>query len=534
MDSWPIIALAVCAAAGLTVLVVLTLRWHTTSLRRQAEQLNREVSQRRGVEAALRQSHTHYRTVFQSASGGLVIVEDGRIREANPAARALFADDDLVGRAFSDHVPWDSDQGDTWVRCLRSDGVPFYASVSAHVFGNNAHLYTISDVSSLVSAQEQRREMEAELAHTHRLEAIGRLAGGVAHDFNNMLTALAGGAEVLRAELPSHRLEGEVGEVLTDLESVVRRGSQLTGQLLSFGRRQELVTRMVDLTGLIRDLEPMLQRALRDDVVLRISLPSEQLSVIVDPTQLELSLLNLVLNAGEAQPGGGEVRVGLSTLGPGDASLPPLPRAAHQWALVTVADDGIGIPEADIAHVFEPFYSTRDGGTGLGLAAVHGFASQSGGWLKLSSQPGRGSEFRLGLPVESGAPAQVSEMPTPIDSRELMGARVLVVDDNPEVLRVMQRILSRARFDVVATSRPREALALANREVFDLIVTDVIMPELRGQELVRRIRENRRSQVVLFVSAYTDTNENGEIEDPVLHKPFTRNDLLRAVRDVLV
>lgn len=533
MTWWPYLALAIVGLVGLTVSVGLTLRWRTRALREQTRRLNKEIEQRQGAEAALRRSHTHYRTVFQSAADGLVIVHQGEVREVNPAARALFREQNLVGFELDALIEWDSDQGDSWVRCRRPDGTSFQAAVSSHPFGDDARLLTISDVSGLVRAQEERRQLEKELAHGHRLEAIGRLAGGVAHDFNNMLTALAGGAEVLRKELGHRATSEEVKEVVADLEAVVRRGSHLTGQLLSFGRRQDLVTKVVDLVALVRELEPMLHRALRDDVLLKLSLPEQVLSVTVDPSQLELSLLNLVLNAGEAQPDGGEVRLVLTTAATGQVDA-DLPQGATGWAVLEVADDGVGIPADQQAHVFEPFFTTRAGGTGLGLAAVHGFAVQSGGWVRVESKEGDGTRLSLGLPMSVEAPDEPSDPPTPIDHTVLMGVKVLVVDDNVEVLRVMRRILQRAQFNVTATASPNEAVALCRQDVFDLLVTDVIMPELRGPELVERIRRDRPRQRVLYVSAYTDSPENGGFGDPVLHKPFTTNDLLRAVRDLLL
>ena len=378
-----------------------------------------------------------------------------------------------------------------------------------------------------------RRALEARLLEAQKLESIGRLAGGVAHDFNNMLTAILGNVD-FASRVSS--LEA-VQPLLAEIRLTAERSAALTAQLLAFARRQVIEPKVLEPNALVRRLEGLLQRLLGEQITLKLSLHSAG-HVRADASQLEQVVLNLITNARDAMPGGGQVKLETSdaVLELADvAEVPGLVPGAY--VLLQVADEGVGIPASALSQIFEPFFTTRPGGTGLGLATCYGIVKQSGGHLSVQSQPGAGATFSVYLPRVEGAEAAPLKSEPPVAS-EVFGERLLLVEDEAVVRSILERTLERARYRVVVATTAEEALeAVEGRERFDLLITDVVMPGMNGWELGRRLGERWPGLPVLYISGYTeDVIKDGGIIDsglPFLQKPFMPADLLAKIRELL-
>jgi signal transduction histidine kinase/CheY-like chemotaxis protein len=373
----------------------------------------------------------------------------------------------------------------------------------------------------------ERRRLEDDLRQAQRLDSIGRLAGGVAHDFNNLLTTILGVGELLAADLPAG--SPAAGDVASILEAG-RHAATLTRQLLAFARRQRLETRSLDLGEVVRSFTPMLRRLIGEDVAVELELDARAPAVLGDRAQLEQVIMNLGVNARDAMPEGGRLAIEVAPADP-----PPGARhGAGRWCRLRVADTGPGMTPEVMANAFEPFFTTKapGQGTGLGLATVYGIVRQHGGEVRLSSEPGAGLTVEVLLPGVSGQAAEAADGPA---RRTLPGGRetVLVVDDEPSVRRVLEVVLTRLGYRVLSAAGGEEALRTAEREgEVDLLLTDLIMPGMRGTELARRFRERSPRAAVLFMSGYPGS----EPLDPgtrLLAKPLTPEALAAAVRAVL-
>jgi two-component system cell cycle sensor histidine kinase/response regulator CckA len=371
------------------------------------------------------------------------------------------------------------------------------------------------------------KRLEDEVLQSQKLESLGRLAGGVAHDFNNLLMIISGYSDLLLGD-PS--LAPGVRSALTQIRGAGQRGAELTQQLLAFSRKQIGQPRAVSLNSVIRESQSMLQRVIGEDIELVFRLDPEPWTIRADPGQLHQVLMNLVVNAREAMPGGG-----LLTIETSNAS-----ESTGDFARLSVSDTGVGMDDRTRRHVFEPFFTTKSmsKGNGLGLATVFGVVTQAGGHLAVSSEPGKGSVFtlsfpRLNTPAHRDAGNGV-EHPAPRTS----GA-VLLVEDEAEVRRLTGVILGNMGFTVLEAGDAGQAIKHAKR--FDgeirLMLTDVIMPGMNGRELADRMGELRPQTKVIFMSGYTDRimTRNGVLDDSVayLQKPFTAEQLSATVYRVL-
>jgi PAS domain S-box-containing protein len=379
----------------------------------------------------------------------------------------------------------------------------------------------------------ERRRLEERLRHAEKMEAVGQLAGGVAHDFNNLLTAIVSYAAMVRDALaPGHPSIPDVREI----EAAATRAAGLTRQLLSFSRRQRMAPQVVELHRIAAGMERILRRVLPENVELSV-VAHEPGTVFADAAQLEVVILNLAVNARDALPDGGsiairvfEVEEGSAELGDGELPTGPL-------AVLEVRDDGVGMDAATRARIFEPFFTTKPPGkgTGLGLATVYGIVSQSGGEIRVRSEPGRGSEFRVYLPRWSGAAPEAAPASTAGPARG--DETVLVVEDDAAIRALVRRTLAAAGYRVEEAGAADEALAAAAAlpDGPDLLVTDVILPGGNGRELAEELGR-RRPVGVLFMSGYAAQHTGEPLvpgDAPFLAKPFTPEDLLRKVREVL-
>jgi two-component system cell cycle sensor histidine kinase/response regulator CckA len=397
-------------------------------------------------------------------------------------------------------------------------------------------IVVLVDVTALKATEQVLRRREAELHQAQRLHAIGELAGGVAHDFNNILTSVLGNAELLRLDFGDRP---EADELLGRITREANKAAVLTRQLLAFGRRQHLSPRRMDLNGCVDEVRDLLQSAVPESIEQHVSLDPELVPVEADPGQFERVLVNLVLNARDAMPQGGRLTIETASEYVEDQrNVHGRPIPAGPYARLSVIDTGRGMPRRVLEQAFDPFFSTKgESGAGLGLSSVYGIVTQSGGHLRVDSSPGTGTRFDVLLPAVSAredAQAPRALRPDPAPPPE--GTRLVLVEDDRGVLEIATRELEQRGYRVRPFSSPDEALAALRAEPdVDLIVTDVIMPGMSGPELVDAAREAGVTAPVLFVSGYAGDHADLARAPGVgfLQKPFAAAELSRAARALL-
>jgi two-component system, cell cycle sensor histidine kinase and response regulator CckA len=419
-------------------------------------------------------------------------------------------------------------------------GTIIHVEISAFRVGRDLDhfLALIKDETDRKRALEEKSAIEAQLQQAMKMEAIGRLAGGVAHDFNNLLTGISGHIELALLDVgPYDPVRVHLGEV----QKAAERAAELTRQLLAFSRKQILAPRHIDLAVVIEGLRRMFARIIGEDIEMRTHLPTGVGTVDADPGQVEQVLVNLVVNARDSMPVGGvlELEVTRCEL---DASachrLPPLRPGPH--AVVTVRDTGVGMTDEAKAHLFEPFFSTKPlgKGTGLGLATVFGVIQQHRGAIEVESESGKGTAVRLFFPRTEGEAEphvdarHASKMPTGTET-------ILLVEDETIVRELMSNTTRRLGYQVLEAQNGNTALLIAEQYQgrIDLLLTDVVMPNLNGRELANRLKQLRPEMEILFTSGYSEEIIAREgILEPGLHfiaKPFRSSELAAVIRQVL-
>jgi two-component system, cell cycle sensor histidine kinase and response regulator CckA len=393
------------------------------------------------------------------------------------------------------------------------------------------------DVTEKKAREAAELQRQDQLQQTQKMDAIGRLASGIAHDFNNLLTGILSYSDLILQELrPYDPIRADVEQI----RDAGQRAAGLTRQLLAFSRRQLLQPRVVSLNATVRDLEPMLARLLGTGVTLETELDPHLGNVLVDPAQVEQALVNLVVNAREAMPTGGRLRLMTANVqsDPGHGQRENDSQQAA-YVSITVSDTGVGIDAAAQTRIFEPFFTTKPSarGRGLGLSSVHGIVEQSGGYITVASMPGQGASFTIYLPRYWGPEQAVGTA----DQRmpEVGTETLLLVEDEAAVRASVRRLLEWHGYTVLEAQNGADALRIyeANESGIDLVLTDMIMPEMGGQELIERLRARRPNLRVLFMSGYTDRvfTQNGAMPPGTgfVEKPFTVETLMRRLREVL-
>ena len=368
------------------------------------------------------------------------------------------------------------------------------------------------------------------------MEAVGKLAAGIAHDFNNLLTAILGFTDIAERPLPA---DSASRPPLAQIRRSGQQAAALTRQLLAFARRQILQPVVLDLNSAISDLGTMLSRLLGEDVTICYSLAHDVRRVRVDLAQIQQVIVNLAVNARDAMPRGGELRIETTNVAIGATAQPAVSLPAGTYVSLSVSDTGEGIPDDVLGHIFEPFYTTKamGQGTGLGLATVHGIIKQSGGDILVRTAPGRGTTFTIYLPA-TDAPLPLDDSVVLADARTAVPGTVLLIEDDDAVREFAREVLRSRGWRVVEAPGPAEALAICTEgdEAFDVVVTDVVMPGLSGGELADRLELLRPGVPVLFVSGYADVDVIGRGQlragRQLLSKPFTGAELAYRVQEL--
>ena len=470
-----------------------------TDALRTAASLVGAAIEREHAEGVLREHEQKLRAVFDTALDAIFITDDERrYVDVNPAGCELIgvSKRDLIGRHLDEFLPaarlehvraeWaqyieGGPVREEW-QTMRPDGTVVVSEASARPnFVPGLHIAFMRDITD-------RKRLESELLSAQKLESLGRLAGGVAHDFNNLLTGIIGYASLL---LERTNGDAELERDLGEIKRAADRAAELTKQLLAFGRRQVLKPRPLDLNSVLGEVGGLLQRLLGDHVELAL-LPAPELGIVrADPGQIEQVIVNLAVNASDAMPHGGRLSIATRNAGDGAVEL-------------VVADTGIGMDEQTLARIFEPFFTTRDEGVGLGLASVYGIVHQSGGEVTVESTPGTGSVFTVRLPRILEPAAELP--PAPEHETGPGSETILLVEDEDVVRDLTRRVLERQGYTVLACADGEEAIALAKRDDrrIHLLLTDVVMPGLRGYEVARLVAASRPEIKILYMSGYAE------------------------------
>ncbi len=513
----------------------------------------------RKAEEALHTHEARFREIFENISAPIAAVSENlEVRDANPAfrklmsvagvttLRELFGQQSTVElqQALREDRSWNGmfslqttngERITEWrVTPYKERGVSllYVEDQTEQHAREREHRQQLDSATSELAVQIAERERtEAELQQAMKMDALGKLTGGIAHDFNNMLTGIIGALDMISVAVSSGKVE-RVPRYAEMAATSAYRAAALTQRMLAFARKQSLDTTAFDVGAQITSLSDLLGRTIGENIALEFDMPREGLVVVADANQLENVVLNLVLNARDAMKGVGRITISArpATVGGGSDV------AAGDYVLLSVSDDGPGIPPDIVDKVFEPFFTTKPigEGTGLGLSMTYGFARQSGGTARIRSAVGDGTTVELLLPRGEAVQAE----PEPEEEVAEGGAEsILLVDDNEMVRAMAQEVLVEAGYDVFTCSEGTAALDAAGERDFDLLLTDVGLPGMSGRQLADSIRECRPEMPVLFITGYAENAQNRQeflaegME--MLPKPFSLNELLRAVRQSL-
>ena len=503
------------------------------------------------AEAELTERETRFRSAFLDAADAMLILDaERRILDANRSSAMLFGVpiESLAGQVLDTLVRADAGEGagDLGLQAAWRELMAFGEARREHQVVATGGAVRIVEASYRTSGQSgrhlwigrdvtDRRQIEERMVQAEKIESVGRLAGGVAHDFNNLLTAILGYTELLLSARP----EGDPDRAdLQEIQKAGQRAAALTQQLLAYSRKQVLMPKDVDLNRTVADMRSMLARAVREDVRLVCDLAAEPALVRIDRVQFEQVILNLVLNARDAMPEGGEVRLEVTRVRLDGSELPPdYQGRSASFVRVRVVDNGVGISPEVKAHLFEPFFTTKDigKGSGLGLASVYGVVRQSNGFITVSSEPGKGSTFSMHFPAV-GAQATLDAV-VPLAARPAQRGTILLVEDEDAVRVIVGAALRRHGFHVLEAATPRGACEIFEEYADDiaLLLTDVVMPEMNGPALATRLTALRPSLRVLFISGYADVAPVDGHNPNVgfLSKPFQASVLVSRVSELL-
>ncbi len=515
----------------------------------------RDVTEQKRAEQALKASEAELRALFAAMSDLIFVLDaEGRYQRIAPTDPTYLykASTDLLGKTLHEVFPkaqadfflvhirraLDEGQMHRVEYSLQIDGAEVWFDGSVSPMSDDSVVWVARDITERKRAEEALRKSEEQLRQSQKLEAIGQLAGGVAHDFNNLLTIINGYSELLLKRLP---VDDPTRRLLSEINAAGERSAALTRQLLAFSRRQVIVLQPLNLNSVIIDLEKMLHRIIGEDVQLVTSLDAGLGTVQSDPGQIEQVIMNLAVNARDAMPQGGRL-----TIETANVELDETYTLAHtefspgSYILLAVSDTGSGITEEVKQHIFEPFFTTKgiNKGTGLGLAVVHGVVKQSGGHIKVHSELGIGTTFKVYLPRVELTPepgkSEVSSQPTPLGTET-----ILLVEDAPAVRTLIRHILTDQGYTILEAADGIEGLRVAEeyKDPIHLLVTDVVMPGMGGRQMAEQFQPLHPEAKVLYLSGYMDDAvvRHGILQEEVqfLHKPFKPSALIFKIRLIL-
>ncbi|PWB67416.1 MAG: hypothetical protein C3F14_02245 [Deltaproteobacteria bacterium] len=509
-----------------------------------------DITERKSSEEALRRSEEQSRTLVDSARDMIFALSpDGLFVALNPAFEKLtgWPREEWIGKPFAEVLHADDVPAaqELFAMSLRSEPPPnaqfrfrsreggyLVGEMTANVPGQDGRLLGIvRDITDRVRLEDQLRQAQ-------KMEAVGRLAGGVAHDFNNLLTAIGGYSELLLSDLaPGDPRRADVEEI----KKATERAASLTRQLLAFSRKQVLQPKVLDLNAVVGNLDRMLRRLIGEDLDLVTVLKPGLWNVQVDPGQVEQVIMNIVVNARDAMPDGGKVTIETGNVALDDRYVRQHPVVKPgDYVLLAISDTGTGMDEETKNRLFEPFYTTKDKGkgTGLGLSTVYGIVKQSGGYIWVYSEIGKGASFKVYLPRYGGSPGEARPEESPVSPSQGRET-VLLVEDEAMVRLLVRNILEGNGYTVLEASDGEEAISIGGGHAapIHLILTDVVMPKMCGREAAETLAPRLPGVKVLYMSGYTDEAivRHGVLETgiPFLEKPFTPVSLLRKVRQVL-
>ncbi len=534
----------------------------TAELAQTISALHDEIIQHKQTEEELRKSERHLRTLVQTIPDLIWLKDrDGVYLSCNRIFERFFGakEVDIIGKTdfdfvdrelaafFIDHdrkaiAAGEPTTNEEWVTFKDDGHHALLETIKTPMFDGSGTLIGVlgigRDMSERKRAEEENMKLEAQLQQVQKMEAIGQLAGGVAHDFNNMLGVILGHVElVLDTTDPS---EPQFSN-LTQIRKAAERSADITRQLLAFARKQTVAPKIIDLNGSIAGMLQMLRRLIGENIDLIWNAGYGLWPVEIDPSQVDQILANLCVNARDAIAGVGKISVETrnSTMDKehlaGHADI-----TAGDYVRITVGDNGCGMDRGTLDHIFEPFFTTKGigEGTGLGLATVYGAVKQNGGFVNVESEPGKGTTFTVYLPRHKGENRQI-DMEGAVTSAAGGQETILLVEDEPAVLNITMIILQRLGYSVLTAGTPGEAVRLVGEcpEVIDLLITDMVMPEMNGRDLAAQLLSTRPEMKCLFMSGYTAkiiTNQ-GMLDEGLffIQKPFTVNDLAAKVQQAL-
>jgi PAS domain S-box-containing protein len=509
----------------------------------------------RAVQENLRRSELNFRSLVTNAPYGICRCDAaGKILDANPAFREMLgyaSNEELIGQhifsLYSDNDRW-FDLADFLrssfpfkglnAEWKRKDGTTTVVRISGRSVTNGREGGVVFEL--FTEDVTERRTLEQQLRQSQKMEAVGRLAGGIAHDFNNLLMVISGYSEFLLERLAN---EPDLRAPAQEIASAAERASSLTRQLLAFSRKQMLAPKIVNLNGVVTENLKMLTRMIGEDIDLVMVPESNLWPVRADSGQIDQVIMNLAVNARDAMPSGGKL-----TIETANASLDEeyarhhAPLHPGDYVMVAISDTGVGMDSETQSHIFEPFFTTKGmKGTGLGLSTVYGIVKQSGGYIWVYSEVGKGTTFQIYLPRVVSAEEGVAQVAAPIETQRVEPGTetILLVEDEANLRYLARQYLEKQGYRVIEAADGAVAMqiAVAHDSVIHLLLTDVIMPGMNGRELAQRISEIRPNVKVLYMSGYTENvvGHNGTLDAGVrlLQKPFNLRDLKRIVREVL-
>lgn len=519
------------------------------------EGVTRDISELKATEKALKESEERYRTLHDASFGGIFIHDQGIVLECNQGLSEItgYTLDELIGMDalntliapnWRETVRRNIKSGFCQpyeVQGVRKDGTIYPLYIQGKNIphkGRTVRAVEYRDITEKKQADKEKEDLEGKLRQAQKMEAIGRLAGGVAHDFNNMLSVILGHVGMAMADLePSHPLYSK----LEQIRNAGERSAGLTRQLLAFARKQTVSPKLLDLNRTVAGMTRMLQRLIGEDIDLAWQ-PGENLwPVKMDPSQIDQILANLCVNARDAIADVGKV-----TIETGNAAFDEAYCIDHagflpgEYVLLAVRDDGCGIEPETMDNIFEPFFTTKESGkgTGLGLATVYGVVKQNNGFINVYSESGRGTTFKIYLPrhrVDRNSSAPLG----PSQPAERGSETILIVEDEPAILEMTTMMLERLGYLAIAAGTPGEAIHLAKKYSgkIDLLVTDVVMPEMNGRDLAQNLRRYCPNLKYLFMSGYTANviAHHGVLDKGInfIQKPFSEESLGSKVREAL-